>query len=288
MARNNLILLSFSLCCQIQVSLGFLPAWMPGVTLSSAPELTRYTGGQIDTQLDVRFSVGLTSDKMFVIDGFQFQLCNVPTADKKDDATIPLPGAHGPRPHLSSGAHNVNVLEDGSFINMDGLQNVQFSNGAWEIIWRDESPAGLIICGLELDEEARRNDVILEKGQLYVTWPVWSKDGLAKHQARKAEAAVKYGEFERVRDDELEKMNSTPNILRRALHFRNAAAAMEKMDYTGLHTYGNVPSDKDVLEIGEGLQMVKTGTVWSKIGSLPDSFRPTRQQLLGSATLISR
>jgi hypothetical protein len=47
----------------------------------------------------------------------------------------------------------------------------------------------------------------------------------------------------------------------------------------------DVPSVDDVLEIGEGLQMVKIGTVWSKTGSFSDSFRANRQQLLGSATL---
>lgn len=96
---------------------------------------------------------------------------------------------------------------------------------------------------------------------------------------------MKYKEFESQRDVELEKMSNTPNILMKALHFRNAAAATEQMDYTGLHAMVDVPSVDDVLEIGEGLQMVKIGTVWSKTGSFSDSFRTNRQQLLGSATL---
>eukprot|EP00571_Detonula_confervacea_P010370 CAMPEP_0172301722 /NCGR_PEP_ID=MMETSP1058-20130122/3548_1 /TAXON_ID=83371 /ORGANISM="Detonula confervacea, Strain CCMP 353" /LENGTH=290 /DNA_ID=CAMNT_0013011939 /DNA_START=71 /DNA_END=943 /DNA_ORIENTATION=- len=289
MNRNNLVLLLLSLCCQLKAALGFLPAWMPGVTLTSAPELTRYTGGQTDTILDARLSVGLATDQQLAIDGFQFQLCNVPMlAEKGDDSAISLPGAHGPRPHLSSGVHHVNVIDDGSFVNMEGLQNVQLRNGVWEIIWRDESPAGLIICGFSLDKDARRNDAMLEKGQVYVTWPVWSKDGLDKQQARKAEAAIKYEEFETERNTQLEKMSSTPNILRKALHYRNAADAAEKMDWTGLDELVNVPSSEDVLEIGEGLQMVKTGTVWSKTGSFSDSFGAYRHQLLGSATLHSR
>lgn len=289
MIARNFALLSLSLCCQLKASLGFLPAWMPGATLSSAPELTRYTGGQTDTILDARLSVGLTADKLLAIDGFQFQLCNVPMVAKEDDATsIPLPGADGPRPHLSSGIHHMNVIEDGSFINMEGVQNVQFRNGVWEMIWRDGSTAGLIICGFSLDKDARRNDAMLEKGQVYITWPVWSKDGLDKQQARKAEAAIKYEEYETERNNELEKMSSTPNILRKALHFRNAANAAEKMDWTDLHTMSDVPSAEDVLEIGEGLQMVRTGTVWSKTGSFSDSFGANRQQLLGTATLQSR
>ena len=151
------------------------------------------------------------------------------------------------------------------------------------MIWRDESPAGLIICGFNLDKDARRNDGVLEKGQIYLTWPVWSKDGLEEKQSLKAKAELQYREFEMERDDKLEKMTNAPGLLQKALHFRNAAAATEKMDFTGLHTMVDVPPMEDVLEIGEGLQMVKAGTVWSKTGSFSSSFRATRQQLLGSA-----
>ena len=80
-------------------------------------------------------------------------------------------------------------------------------------------------------------------------------------------------------------MINTPNILKKALHFRNAAAATEQMDYTGLHHLVDVPSGDDVLEIGDGLKMVKSGTVWSKTGSFSETFLASRQQLLGSATL---
>ena len=59
------------------------------------------------------------------------------------------------------------------------------------------------------------------------------------------------------------------------------------MDFTGLHNLVDVPSADDVFEIGEGLQMVKSGTIWSKTGSFSGSFRANRQQLLGSATLMT-
>eukprot|EP00579_Thalassiosira_antarctica_P004798 CAMPEP_0201884282 /NCGR_PEP_ID=MMETSP0902-20130614/16864_1 /ASSEMBLY_ACC=CAM_ASM_000551 /TAXON_ID=420261 /ORGANISM="Thalassiosira antarctica, Strain CCMP982" /LENGTH=282 /DNA_ID=CAMNT_0048413217 /DNA_START=1 /DNA_END=849 /DNA_ORIENTATION=+ len=281
MARNFVLILIF-LYCHLKAALGFLPSWMPGV-LSSAPELTRYTRGQTDTLLDVRLSIGLTAEQLFIIDDFQFQLCHDPM--EKGDSDIPLPGAHGPRPHLSSGAHSIQAVKDGSFINMEGMQSVEFRDGVWEMIWRDDSPAGLVICGFSLDREARRNDALLQKGQIYLTWPVWSKDGLEKEQALRAKAEMKYKEFESERDSELEKMSSAPNILQKALHFRNAAAAMEKMDFTGLHDLVHVPLAEDVLEIGEGLQMVKMGTVWSKTGSFTRNFRANHQQLLGSATL---
>eukprot|EP00581_Thalassiosira_minuscula_P009424 CAMPEP_0183707702 /NCGR_PEP_ID=MMETSP0737-20130205/4209_1 /TAXON_ID=385413 /ORGANISM="Thalassiosira miniscula, Strain CCMP1093" /LENGTH=283 /DNA_ID=CAMNT_0025935429 /DNA_START=57 /DNA_END=908 /DNA_ORIENTATION=- len=282
MAR--IVLLLLSLCCHLKAAFGFLPSWMPGVALTSAPpELARYTRGQSDTLLDVRLSIGLTTDKQFVIDGFQFQLCNETLST--DDSPISLPGAHGPRPRLSSGAHSVTAIKDGSFINMEGLQTVEFRDGAWEMIWRDDSPAGLVIVGFTLDKAARRNDLVLDAGQVYLTWPVWSEDGLAEQQARRARAERNYKEFESVRDEELEKMNNTTNILQKALHFRAAAAAVEKMDFTDFHTLSDVPLEEDVVEIGEGLRVVKTGTAWLKTGSFKGTFRAKQQQLLGSAVI---
>lgn len=283
MARNSTFVLLLSLYFRPMGVLGFLPSWMPGVVLSSAPELETYARGQTDTLLDVRLSIGLTANHLFVIDGFQFQLCDEPLAS--GEHVVLLPGAHGPRPHLSSGAHEVRTLEDGSYVNMEGAQNVEFRDGAWEMIWRDDSPAGLVICGFSLDGDARRNDLFLEKGQVYLTWPVWSKNALVDRWDRKAKAEAEYEEFQAERDRELEKMGSAPNILQKALHFRNAAAATEKMDYTGLHNLMDVPLAEDVLEIGEGLQVVRTGTVWKKNGSFSGIFRANRQSLLGSATL---
>ena len=152
------------------------------------------------------------------------------------------------------------------------------------MIWRDNSSAGLIICGFTLDKDAIRNDAKLEKGKIYMSWPVWSSDKLQNQQKRKSKAEKKYNKFQLERDTELEKMNDTRNILQKALHFRNAAAATEQMDYTGLHYMVDIPSTDDVVEIGNGLQMVKSGTIWSKAGSF-DSFRAKNHILLGSCTV---
>ncbi|KAL7533487.1 hypothetical protein ACHAWF_011285 [Thalassiosira exigua] len=286
MACNAAIgLFLLPLCFQLKPVLCFLSPLMPGAVLTSAPELQGYAQGQTDTMLDVRLSIGVAADQLFAIDGFQFRLRNDPSL-ATGEPPVPLPGAHGPRPHLSSGAYEISAMKDGSFVNMEGTQNVRFRDGVWEMIWRDESPAGLIICGFSLDSDARRNENnVLEKGQVYLTWPVWSKDGLEKQQARKAEAEAKYRKFETERDNELEEMSNTPNILQKAMHFRNAAAATERMDFTGLHFLTDVPATEDVVEIGEELQIVKAGTVWTKTGTFSNSFRAHRQQLLGSAII---
>jgi len=283
MPRSSRFLLIVSICLHQKAAFSFLPSWMPGVLLNSTPELNRYTQGQTETLLDARLTIGLSTDNVFVIDGFQFQLGNQPVA--KEDSIVPLPGAHGPRPHLSSGTHEIEVLKDGSFINMEGMQSVELRDAAWEMIWREGSSAGLVICGFSLGEDARRNDLLLEKGLVYLTWPVWSKDGLKEHQEIKASAEMRYRGYENERDTALEKMGGETNLLQKALYFRKAAAATEKMDITGLHNMADIPLVDDVLEIGEGLQMVRTGTVWSKNGSFSETFRARSQKLLGSVTL---
>lgn len=264
----------------------FLPSWIPGaVSTGAPPELKKFTS-QIDTVVNARFNIGLLSDQLFVIDHFQFQLCN----DHDDAARISLPGADGPRPNLSSGPHRIEVMNDGSFINMDGLQTVQLKHGVWELVWRDDGLAGLIICGFQLDQDARRNDAILPKGNLYLTFPIWSTKGLQEKQAEKQKAESKYRKYESERNLQLANLKGTPNLLKKAMYFRQAAKAVENMDNTGFHLMVNLPSEDEVLDVGgdandEGLlKMVKTGTLWSKTGS----FRSNdgKQRLIGTASLV--
>ncbi len=288
---NKYIALILSLILfEMHISSAFLPSsWVPGV-MTCPPEIKQYVQSQTGTILDIRLNIGLQKDSpVLAIGGCQFQLSNTPISKKETDDVdnfksqlhIPLPGANGPRPRLSSGAYNLNVLRDGSYVTMGGLQKVEFSDGCWEMIWRDGAAAGLVVCGLKLNRNARRNDVVLEKGNIYITFPVWSKEGLQKSQYRKLDVQAKYKEFQVERDEELEKMSKTPNILKKALHYRNAVAAAENMDNTGLHNMVDVPSGNDVVEIGAGMKLVRTGTVWCKNGP----FHSHHQNLLGSATV---
>lgn len=283
------------LMCTTSVAYSYLPSWTPGVVTS--PQIGQFAS-QIDkVMVNARLNVGIASDRLFVIDHFQFQLCHDLSLLSKNNSykpMVPLPGADGPRPNLSSGPHRVEVINDGSFIDMDGLQTVQLRHGVWELIWRNDSPSGLIICGFQLDQDARRNDVILERGFLYLTFPVWSTKELKEQQKQKQMAELKYKEFETERNLQWEKLKETPNLLKKAMHFRQAAKAVEDMDNTGFHLMAYLPSEDEVLDIGANysdgvgddglLKMVKTGTLWSKTGS----FRSNdgKQKLIGTASLL--
>ena len=277
------------LCCIFTSVAAFLPSWIPGVVRSAAvPELNHFTS-QMDTVVNARLNVGLVSNQLFVIDNFQFQLSNDPLllSDDADGKRIPLPGIDGPRPNLSSGPHRIEVTSNGSFVNMDGLQTVNLTNGVWELVWRENGHAGLVICGFQLHQDARRNDHILERGNLYITFPIWSSKGLNDKQAEKKLAEMKYREYELERNLQLEKFKEAPNLLQKAMHFRQAAKAVENMDDTGLHRMMNVPSEEEVFEAGGNdglLKIVRTGTLWSKTGSFRNNNG--RQKLIGTATLF--
>ena len=71
---------------------------------------------------------------------------------------------------------NANIVH--LHIHLRGQQTVELHDGVWEMIWRDNSSAGLIICGFTLDKDAVRNDATLTRGMIYMSWPVWSSDKL--------------------------------------------------------------------------------------------------------------
>lgn len=270
---------------------------MPPASHAPSEVLRRHVEGVLcaKNELDLRITVGglpaydagglvgLNKESPpFVIDGFRFHLL-----DETDDSTnnaaatlIPLPGIDGPRPRLSGGSYRLGVSQDGTFVSMNGQQTVRPLDGRWEMIWRDDAPAGLIICAFRLDEDARRNDSALEKGSVYVTFPTWEKVGLEQQREVLLHRQKKYDGFKEERDSQLVKLKDEGNILMKALHYRNAVAATADMDSTGLQNSEALPSDKDLLSIGDDLRIIRTGTVWTKSGPFGSS-----QQLLGSATL---
>ena len=77
------------------------------------------------------------------------------TLDPKKSSATRLPGAHGPTPQLSSGGQTMEIDELPFFVNMDGTQTVAVQDGCWEIVWKDTSPHGFLMCGLNLPTKVR-------------------------------------------------------------------------------------------------------------------------------------
>ena len=158
-----------------------------------------------------------------------------------------------------------------------GTKFVKALKGCWEMVWREEAPAGSLLCGFEIPEEYKRNTAILPKGRIYVSFPIWTKEGLRYAQEKKKEVMDKAKELLRLKDEELAKYSETKNPFMKALHYRNAFA--HSADYLDLpkKLYEHVPVDEDVVEIQDDLFLTTKGLVWAK--NLPNG----KQTLLGSA-----
>jgi len=63
-------------------------------------------------------------------------------------------------------------------------------------------------------------------------------------------------------------MQATTNPLMKALHYRNALAASEKIMMSGVKgLVESVPDNEDVMPIADDLVMCTKGTVWTKSGN---------------------
>ena len=148
-------------------------------------------------------------------------------------------------------------------------------------VWRESAPAGVIVCGFHLAEDVKRGDSILPKGRIYLSLPVWNRDGLADKQAYKAEKIAEAEQHKIDQAADIAKMQATSNPLMKALHFRNAVAASEKISNSGVkNLVAIVPDDEDVMPIGNDLVICTKGTVWTKSGS----FLSKEHVLLGVAS----
>lgn len=260
-----------------------LPAIFGG-TLPGNPALIDFADAQSGQSFKFRFEIGQDEDEStpnLLIDGVHIELDG--NEFPEDGKRVSLPGIDGPHPNLSSGPRVLHTHSGGMFVSMGGMKTVDFRDGCWELVWRDEAPAGSIICGFDHPEEARRNkhSSSLPKGRVYVSFPVWTREGLKEQQIRKADVTKIATEHSEEMKAHLDKMRETKNPLMKALHFRNAAAAHEKLEFSGHRSVAEIPDEEEVTPIGGGLAICRKGTVWTKDGS----FMAGNHALLGHATI---
>mmetsp|Transcript_13541 Transcript_13541/g.18172 ORF Transcript_13541/g.18172 Transcript_13541/m.18172 type:complete len:284 (+) Transcript_13541:49-900(+) len=250
--------------------------FLPGV--KPHPSLHDRTEAQAGVALDINLIIGGESDQSqsIALTGLRFQLNDEKITDKS--SYPPLPGADGPNPDSSSGARFLSVIKQPYFVSIEGLQQVELLQACWEMVWRDDEPAGSIVCGFDVPAEVRRNtySASLPAGKLYLSLAVFTEEGLEETRARKIAVETRSESFLRERDDELELMQNTNNILMKAVHYRNAFAAAEKFLMSKKKHLPDVPLE-EVASIGNELFMCKKGKIWTKENG--------KQVLLGYATV---
>lgn len=210
---------------------------------------------------------------------------NIALASKPAAYTHPLmPGANGPHPQLSSGPRTLTVTKQGHFISMAGEQTVETLNGCWEIVWRENALAGALICGFDIPEEYVRNDASLPKGRLYLSFPIWTKVGLREAREDKEKVLARSKELQEEKQEQLDKMEATGNPIMKALHLRNAYAAMEKHYMQPLSSVKMVPSDEEIVSLQDDLLLTTKGLAFTKSKTF---FGTDTQILLGAAFVRS-
>jgi hypothetical protein len=230
------------------------------------PSLQDIAKAQTDTQLSVRLDIGKKKSNPFApstphlfLDGLMLDLLQA----KAPKGCVTLPGADGPHPQTSSGARTVNIHQLPYFIGMNGMEKIKLEQGAWELVWRETSPGGSLICGFEVPKAAERNGARLPAGRMYLSFPVWTYDGLMEQQEAKADAEKRANEFLQEKNDALQAMQETNNLFMKAWQYRNAAAAYEKHELTGIRWYQWIPDMDHVVKMQDDLYVGMSGSVFT-------------------------
>jgi hypothetical protein len=104
----------------------------------------------------------------------------------------------------------------------------------------------------------------LGAGRVYFGFPVWTLEGLAEDQARKAEVELRANAYMQEKNDKLTAMQETECLFTKAMLYREAAAASELYELTAVHTFQSIPSVNQVVQIQDGLLMSINGIIWKK------------------------
>ena len=274
----------------------------------ASPLLSEVSEYKMGDKFSISMDVGEKDQVHMNLNGLTIELLQ---EGAPKDERVGLPGVDGPHPQTSTGALAIKVHSSPSFIDMYGTQKVRFEKACYEMVWkkvRTKTPfscvgcrvivgeinrarlpflrsqdnlCGSIVCGFNLPMGAKRNGANLPAGSLYLSFPVWQQEGLAIRQAEKFDAETRAKEYAQERDEELQKYATADNLFKKALHYRNAVAAVEKIDFTGIRYLSQVPSNDEVTPIGNGLLLQTKGSVWTK-GS---GFLVAKHSLLGDAKL---
>ena len=237
------------------------------------------TGALLDVQLDI----GKDDTSRLSLRSATIQLLPDNISKNQVKQYPGLPGANGPNPKSSTGAKHLTVVSPPSFIDMSGKQVVNLGNGSWEIVWRDASPSGNLICGFHLPKSYQRNDASLPKGRLYISFPVWTTESLQEQLVLKRKAEKRGSKFLQEKEEAMLKYQTEPNFFKKAMHYREALSAAEQ--YSLVPLYKNVPDEADTMVLQDDLLLSTKGTAWTKKDGGMTMFGENKQVLLGSASI---
>ena len=172
-------------------------------------------------------------------------------------------------PKLSSGVRSLISTQPGTFIDMSGTQRVDLggigeTHSCWEMTWSEFAPSGSLMMAFDCPKDYQRNDAVLPKGPLYVSFSVWSKIGLLIARKYQANAAKQAQEILQERKEEFQKLQSA-NIMMKPIHAKNMEKLEDAINQLMPLLSEVPPEDSQVIELCDGkLFLGKRGMVFTK------------------------
>lgn len=218
-----------------------------------------------NTQLDIQMHVGDDETGFLTVQGMTVQLGG-PYDDKEADQHTKLPGSDGASADCCSGAYRLNFLCKGHFVNMEGTQYIDCQKGSWEMCWARGRPAGTMVFAFHLPQTYSRNQAILPEGDVWLSFPIWSVDGLKHGQMAKQKVMDEIEFYTQKWNEELDKYQLTKNPIMKAIHERNADIYAGKCDEIWDYSLSTIPDDDQCHQLQEDLLLSKQGLLWTKKG----------------------
>jgi len=215
---------------------------------------------QVNKQLNIQLHVGDEESGFLTVQDMIIQLGDRYNKDEEERVRLPCND-------VSSGGHRLNVVSKGTYVNMKGLQHVDCDKGCWEICWTRGSPAGTILFALNLPQTYSRNEVILPGGNLWLSFPVWTSEGLKYGQKAKQEVLDEIEFYDRKWNEELDEYEMTENPIMRMIHEWSAHFYATKCDDLYDYSLDTIPDDEHCHKLQEDLLLSSRGLIWKRDGN---------------------
>eukprot|EP00523_Entomoneis_sp_CCMP467_P018781 CAMPEP_0168812436 /NCGR_PEP_ID=MMETSP0726-20121227/4639_1 /TAXON_ID=265536 /ORGANISM="Amphiprora sp., Strain CCMP467" /LENGTH=312 /DNA_ID=CAMNT_0008864529 /DNA_START=59 /DNA_END=997 /DNA_ORIENTATION=- len=240
-----------------------------GSTTTPHSALTEFS--LADQVLQLRLDLGWTNNDPYTRTALPRLALQGPTLQLRPAAAaapLPwLPAAHDPLYQTAStGPQTCQILHPASYVGWNGLERVPLERGCWEMIWVEGSFSGRLVCAFELPIPIHRNGVTFDAGPLHVTFHLYSPESWAAAQRFKELTQQKSAHLLREKEEELFKMQRASHWLAKAVHYQRAFAAFDKL--LVLPVVSHIPNPDEVVELNNGLLLVKQGKVWKKTNAL--------------------
>ena len=255
--------------------------------------LDKISQARIGQVLDLRLELASLQDlsSRIMVSGLSLRLDST-----RDTKRVHMPGADGNEPHVCSPARELAILQQGHFVDLNGLQEALVNECAWEIAWRKGSNHGQIICGLNLPKELVRNEARVEKGPIYINFAIWNEQDFVEAHEEKKRVKAQAEIFMRDQQETMKRYKEETNLFQKARLYHAAATAADNYLSSGLDRFKTLPNRKDLVplendnnpndksESGD-FMIAKTGVIWTAVQE-PGTFGGTSKNVvLGHAYL---